>query len=95
LERLPVVRAREGPPLDFVSGEVGSFAEDVDEVVPAPSGVGDGCPPPWSGRSAAFDGPACTVLFGMAWASSSIRFCSDSSIRLLAPHCGHLGAPTA
>jgi len=50
-ERLPVVRAGDGLSLLLVPGELGSFSEDVDELVPA-----DTSSPP-SASAAALLGP--------------------------------------
>jgi hypothetical protein len=57
LERFPVVRARLSGAFSLVSGEVSPFLEDVDEVEPAASGVGDDCSPPSSSKVASLAPP--------------------------------------
>jgi len=51
-ERLPVVRAGDWVGVSLVSGEVGSFSEDVSELLEA-----DTSSPASSPSAAAFDGP--------------------------------------
>jgi hypothetical protein len=84
-ERLPVVGAGDGAGVSLGSGELGSFAEDVDELVPADTSS-------LPSLAAALLGPPCTVIFGMSLPSSFGR--GLSSIRTTDPHCGHWGAPT-
>jgi hypothetical protein len=69
-ERLPVLGAGFTVALSLVSGEVAAFLEDVDEVVPSASGVGDDCSPPSSSKVASL-APPWTVVFGMSCPSST------------------------
>jgi hypothetical protein len=87
LERLAVVGAGDGSGFSLCSGELGSFSEDVEELVPA-----DTSSPPSASPAATFDGPPCTVIFAMSVSSSG--GCVFSLTRTTDPHSGHFGAPT-
>jgi hypothetical protein len=77
-ERLPVVRARDGLALSLVSGELLSFSDDVEELLPA-----DTSSPPSCSSAAALLAPPCTVTLAMSCSSSGWVF---SLTRTTDPH---------